>query len=420
MGKEHRRISDLRLDLAFLHFLLQQRNNTKTRDERDREKEHHSLHSLSVLSKSIILLFTMKIQQQSNRRRMNRQRGVTVARWTTVMILQGWLMCDDGPTLSSVSAFSPSPLLPPASSSLSSFKHRLPPSRLYSEYSYSNDGPAATTSSTASTPSWQDPNVATTPATAPLVYECLAPDDSALSRLKRDLLQLAASYDRGFGATPRSRAQVMTIIESLEAQQAEDSLTRYSSTTTNNRFQSSTTTLKRRKDTLDAARGADGLSLSPLQGIWRMLWTTALDVVSLNASPFFTVGAIHQVFTPPVVTNVIDFAPRLQSLFSFNNNNSDTWIRAQVRTRASRRTANRVGLVFEQVQLQPKQVLGFELDVFPPLQFNLPRLPDSFTGSNVDSPGFFDVTYLDEDLLIIRENAPGGLFVLLKVDSIDA
>jgi len=30
--------------------------------------------------------------------------------------------------------------------------------------------------------------------------------------------------------------------------------------------------------------------------------------------------------------------------------------------------------------------------------------------------GFFDVTFLDEELVVIRQNAPGGLFVLARVD----
>jgi hypothetical protein len=36
-----------------------------------------------------------------------------------------------------------------------------------------------------------------------------------------------------------------------------------------------------------------------------------------------------------------------------------------------------------------------------------------------DGPGYFDTTYLDEEMLIIRQNAPGGLFVLAKVPDND-
>jgi hypothetical protein len=57
------------------------------------------------------------------------------------------------------------------------------------------------------------------------------------------------------------------------------------------------------------------------------------------------------------------------------------------------------------------------IDVFPPLGFDLPTLPGT---TQADSPGFFDVTYLDDELLVIRQNQPGGIFVLVKVDSIEA
>ena len=36
-----------------------------------------------------------------------------------------------------------------------------------------------------------------------------------------------------------------------------------------------------------------------------------------------------------------------------------------------------------------------------------------------DKPGGSDVLYLDEEMLIIQQNAPGGLFVLVKSDSYD-
>lgn len=80
------------------------------------------------------------------------------------------------------------------------------------------------------------------------------------SALKRELLQLAASYDRGFGATPRAREEASDIIQQLAAI----------------------------NPTKDAARGIDGNwedGDAPLKGAWRMIWTTALDVVSLAASP---------------------------------------------------------------------------------------------------------------------------------------
>lgn len=82
------------------------------------------------------------------------------------------------------------------------------------------------------------------------------------TNLKRKLYQLAASYDRGFGATPKARNEASDIIDQLA-------------------------TLN---PTSGAAAGIDGDSAMgeevPLKAIWRMIWTSAFDVVSLGASPF--------------------------------------------------------------------------------------------------------------------------------------
>ena len=214
-------------------------------------------------------------------------------------------------------------------------------------------------------------------------------DSSRRSDLKSDLLSIAASFDRGFGASPSARKRADAIIRELQTYNQEE----------------------------DAASGIDGVSPSPLEGAWRMIWTTASDVLVLGASPLSTVGAIYQIFEPPVVTNVIDFIPRMQSLLPPSVVPSSL-VRAKVKTRASPRTGfpNRVGLFFEAVQLQPVELLGVDTASLPPFAANLPKLPGT---DNDSGPGYFDVTYLDDELLIITQNAPGGLFALVKVTDSD-
>lgn len=241
------------------------------------------------------------------------------------------------------------------------------------------------------------------------------------TRLKRQLLQLAASYDRGFGATTRARNEAEDVIMQLAEL----------------------------NPTKDAARGIDGEGINvnedawtaaedeeaPLKGIWRMVWTTALDVVSLAASPIAAPAAIYQVIEPPIATNIIDFIPRVQTLFP-PSIAPPSLLRAEVLTRASSREGmpERVGLLFESVKLQPMEVLGKKVDL-PGLKidFMLPQnligdLVQPFIdslgegkagGNDADSPGFFDVEYLDDELLVIRQQAPGGVFALVKVDSYD-
>jgi hypothetical protein len=267
-------------------------------------------------------------------------------------------------------------------------------------------------------------------------------EEKTRTELKRQLFQLAASYDRGFGATPKARKDAGDIIEKLGAL----------------------------NPTEDSARGIDGNEdNAPLKAIWRMIWTSAFDVVSLGASPFagkqwslllttFDVDEVqfvvtpkfYQIYTapsaiyqditkPPLATNIIDFIPRAQTLINISSLSS--LLRAEVTTRASSRPGfpNRVGLVFEGVKLQPIELLGQKVTDLPPLtvDFTWPRslleqlaslVPglDNYLGlsgtsreATADSPGYFDVKYLDDELLIIRQQAPGGLFVLVKVDNCD-
>ena len=73
----------------------------------------------------------------------------------------------------------------------------------------------------------------------------------------------------------------------------------------------------------------------------------------------------------------------------------------------------RVGLVFNSVSLQPVEVLGVAADALPPLGVNFPKIPGA---DGTSGPGYFDILYLDKNMLIYKQNDPGGYFVLTKVD----
>jgi hypothetical protein len=240
--------------------------------------------------------------------------------------------------------------------------------------------------------------------------------NSSRTELKRQLLSLAASYDRGFSSTPTVRQSVEDIIHQLAM-------------------------MNPNKD--KASQGMNGSNDNddtngdvPLKGIWRLIWTTAYDVVSLGASPIVAPSAIYQdIRYPPTIINIIDFIPRILL-------GPTSLLRAKVTTRASIRDVNRVGLIFEGVVLQPMELLGQKVDILLPpiltLDFTLPQtiirqLINLVPGLNTDddssskekdtnndeSPGYFDVEYVDEELLIIRQQVPGGVFALVKVDSCD-
>lgn len=237
----------------------------------------------------------------------------------------------------------------------------------------------------------------------PSVWDCTVQpneDEERIASLKRDIFQMGASYNRGFAASPRARETTLKLVEELE------------------RFNTQN----------NAADGVDGSPLTtehrdpPLQGVWRLLWTTGPDVLVLDVNPVVTTCAIYQVFEPPLVTNVIDLQPKIQALIPAAVGVGNTLLRARVQTRANQRAGrpNRVGLVFERVQLQPLQLLGSDIDVFPPLGFDLPRFAGAATTepNGPDSPGYFEVTYLDDEVLVYRQQF-NGIFVYIKVDDMD-
>ena len=115
--------------------------------------------------------------------------------------------------------------------------------------------------------------------------------------------------------------------------------------------------------------------------------------------------------------NIIDFIPRAQSLLP-PSILPPSLLRTRVSTRASSRSSksNRVGLSFEGLDLQPIELLGRRVEGLPPLSVDftwpgsllkelvalVPGLGYALLGSvNEDVPGYFDVEYLNNKLLII-------------------
>jgi len=218
--------------------------------------------------------------------------------------------------------------------------------------------------------------------------------------LKIDLLALAASYDRGFGATPAARSKVDDLIQQLSALNPTTNASLGIGDSTFNSFEEQ----------------------PPIQGCWRMVWTTALDVLSLAASPISTVSAIYQDIQPPNrAINIIDLIPRPQA--ALPPGFLPTLVRAKVITSTQRRNDNRIGLIFERAEIRPLQILGVEIPLdakfIPDVGIDFPNVSMLGGSNSEDSPGYFDVLYLDEDMLVIAQNEPGGVFVSVKADNTD-
>jgi len=238
------------------------------------------------------------------------------------------------------------------------------------------------------------------------------------SSLKQELYRMCAVCSRGFGASASDRAMADGLIERLsamsptpsptEGMEGTDGGTRWMGRGYDLRYEVS--------DSLEAT------APPPLEGCWRLLYTDALDVLSLDASPVVGVGPIYQQISPPAtVTNIITVYPRaaalLPTLALTPSGALSTVATLRVGTRARARSSSRIGLTFESVSFDAQTFFGIDVStLLPQLSAPLPRLPGSGGADSDESPAFFDVTYLDADCLIIRQNEPGGTFVAVRED----
>ena len=69
------------------------------------------------------------------------------------------------------------------------------------------------------------------------------------------------------------------------------------------------------------------------------------------------------------------------------------------------------------VGVEQRALFGVDLSkLLPPLSVPLPVVPGSNAAGAEDStsPAFFEIGYLDFDMLLILQNQPGGAFVLVR------
>ena len=108
-----------------------------------------------------------------------------------------------------------------------------------------------------------------------------------------------------------------------------------------------------------------------------------------------------------------------------------TTTRLRVQTRARPRSATRVGLSFERVGAEQLAILGQEVpDWLPKPKVDLPQIgldvqrqifnvgDDEDPRDAASNPAFFDVMFLDEELLVIKQGSPGGMFAAVAVDEL--
>jgi hypothetical protein len=223
--------------------------------------------------------------------------------------------------------------------------------------------------------------------------------DRSISETKQRLFAQCAACDRGFGAVERERTEITMLVNQLSALCVDKNTTRGLFPDTSY---------------VDC----------PIEGCWKLIYTDALDVLSLAASPFtllqgtklsahfqqllahimggrkyFLLTRRHPNYLPNLSTllisnttylyylgiyqkidrdgssvNIIDLAPRLQALLPPSLVGAGSTLRLRVGTSARARSEKRVGLTFRSVEAAPLSLAGQSVSFLPPLQVNLPQV----------------------------------------------
>ena len=223
--------------------------------------------------------------------------------------------------------------------------------------------------------------------------------------LKSKLFAKSAACDRGFGASTKDREDIAAIVALLSKLSPEVAPTR-----------GITPFRATNPSDLQMALASD----APVVGAWQMVYTTAFDVLSLAASPLTLLQGIYQViYANGTSVNVIDLAPRFQAILPVQlqtDRGLTSTLRARVFTTAKARSDDRIGLTFKRVAVSAAKFLNFNVSKFPKFGVTFPtasRVGAGDKASDTD-PGFFDILYVDDDCLIIQQNAPGGIFVNIR------
>ena len=144
-----------------------------------------------------------------------------------------------------------------------------------------------------------------------------------INSLKISIFSASAACDRGFAATPTERKKILNLVDKLKAFSPQSNPT-FNFYPNNN--------------------SSDKCVEAPLSGIWRMVFTSAFDVLSLSSNPFTLIQGIYQdIKSTGEITNIIDIAPRIQTLFPQSISGAGSTIRAEVGIVGKARNATRVG-----------------------------------------------------------------------------
>lgn len=233
--------------------------------------------------------------------------------------------------------------------------------------------------------------------------------------LKKTLYSKCAECDRGFSSIPSDRTAIDSIINELRTLSPEQNPTK-------NFFPDND-----HNDTSSVS--------APLDGAWKLIYTTAFDVLILGVNPFSITQSIYQVINSTgSAINVINVAPRLQAFLPLQLVGTGSTLRLKVYIDAKRKSDDEISLRFKSTEIKPITLLGNRINFLPSLKLLLPqrilggdawKSSSSSSSSNSSSDnnkknsfgqssGYFRVLYLDSECLIIQQNQPGGIFVSVR------
>lgn len=225
-----------------------------------------------------------------------------------------------------------------------------------------------------------EPSDTTYPEPEENVYEASV-SEIPLNELKCDFYAAISTINRGLAASPAARKQVMELIKQLERQNPTENPS----------------------DTPEL-----------LTGRWRLIFTTALDVLSLGLlAPIALVSQVYQnVYETDDrqwdydLENIVQLEPAIAPVT--NAFFGRTMAQVTVKAKGLRSSANRMDITFVESQFRPESFVGFDIPTrLPKLKVGLGR-----------PVGFIETTFLDTDLRVAR--VPAGprqnenLFVLMR------
>ncbi len=191
--------------------------------------------------------------------------------------------------------------------------------------------------------------------------------------LKTDLLETVAGKNRGLLTTEVDRANILTLVDSLEDQNPTPK-------------------------PLEAPK--------LLEGDWRLVYTTSSGILGINRFPLMQLGQVYQCIRPE--QNKIYNIAELEGI---------PFLEGLVLVEASLEPVSdkRVNVFFHRFLVGSQRLMGYRFPkgLIDSLISGKKFLPVDFGINSKENNGWLEITYLDEDLRIGRGNE-GSVFVLSK------